>query len=132
MHHPDPKRAHDLSPATDAAFEEVRQSFIVRLGAEQAQLAVFSRALQGAEAIPVEVLRQLERFAHRLRGAAAMFALPELRDASKVLELAASAAMARLAPGNVHRLQRSARLLAARLTRFDRREASTVVTPRVA
>ena len=69
MRHPDPKGAHDVSPATDAAFEEIR---------------------------------------HRLRGAAAMFALPELRDASKVLELA------------------------ARLTRLDRREASTVVTPRVA
>jgi HPt (histidine-containing phosphotransfer) domain-containing protein len=130
MPHPERKRANDVSPVTDAAFEEVRQSFIVRLGAEQEQLAILSQALQGAEEFPVGILEELERFAHRLRGAAAVFALPELRDAAKVLELAASAAVAKHASRNDLRLQRSTRLLAARLIRMDRRSGLTAVAPR--
>jgi hypothetical protein len=119
MPHPEGVRSPAANAATDAAFEEIRQSFIVLLGAEQERLAYLRHALQAADGFPVAVFEELERFAHRLRGAAAVFALPQLRDAAGVLELASSAALARHASNRDPRLRRSTRMLAAQLTRTD-------------
>ena len=110
--------------ATATTYEEVRESFIVCLRGEQAHLKMLREALEAADGFPVEVFGDLERFAHRLRGAAAVFAMPQLRDAAKLLEQAAAAALARHAAGSDLRLRRSTQLLAGRLTRFDRDNGS--------
>jgi len=55
-------------------------------------------------------------FAHRLRGAAAVFDFPGLRDDSKLLELAAGDAAIRLAPSGDPHVQKAMQLLWTRLT----------------
>ena len=78
----------------DDALEVVRQSFYARLHDEKTRLAALAAALEPCEAESVSVFEQLEGFAHRLRGAAAVFDALELSEAAKALELAAAAASA--------------------------------------
>lgn len=120
MPHIESSQSHAAAEATAAAYEEVRQSFLVRLRAEHQRLLTLGAALAAADGAPATAFEDLERFAHRLRGAAAVFEMPQLRDAAKVLELAASGALARRAPNNDLRLRRSMRILAVRLVRVDR------------
>lgn len=129
MPHVEGTRPPAADAATDASFEEIRQSFIVLLSTEQERLAILNRALLAADGFPIEVFEELERFGHRLRGAAALFQLPKLCHAAKVLELASSAALARHASSSDRRLRRSTRLLEAQLTRMDLRRAFTSGAP---
>ena len=102
--------------AEDATYQDACQSFLNRLDGEQKRLAVLETALAVAEEGPVTAFLDLEFFAHRLRGAAAVFDLPELRDDSKVLELAAAKAVLRHAPINDPHVEAAIRLLKAQLT----------------
>jgi HPt (histidine-containing phosphotransfer) domain-containing protein len=77
---------------SDATFEEVRQSFLSRLHGEQAHLLVLASALESTEGKAASVLDDLEVFAHRLRGAAAVFEAGALSEDAKLLELAVGAA----------------------------------------
>ena len=78
--------------APEITFEDVRESFLIRLHHEESRLAALRVALETAHLDTVSSFIDLEIFAHRLRGAAAVFDLPEIRDAAKALELAAAAA----------------------------------------
>jgi HPt (histidine-containing phosphotransfer) domain-containing protein len=80
--------------ALDEALEVVRQSFCARLHDEKARLAALAIALRSCETDSAPVLEELELFAHRLRGAAAVFEALELSQAAKALELAAEAGRA--------------------------------------
>ena len=100
----------------DVAFEDVRQSFLNRLHSEQARLTVLGAALGSAQVDPASAFVDLEMFAHRLRGAAAVFELPELRDAAKALELAAAAAATERASIGEPLVQQTIQILTSRLT----------------
>jgi HPt (histidine-containing phosphotransfer) domain-containing protein len=109
----------DKQPAVpDVTYEEVRQSFLVRLHSEQTRLAALTAQLGSAEGNPAPAFANLEGFAHRLRGAAAVFDFPELRDVAKVLELAANAAVIERAPAHEPRVQSAIRTLSARLAQL--------------
>ena len=119
MPHIERQQAPAAEAATEAAYEEVRQSFLGRLRAEHARLLTLAEVLGTAGGFPAAVFEDLERFAHRLRGAAAVFEMHQIREASKMLELAASGALARRASNNDLRLRRSMRVLAGRLSQVD-------------
>ena len=116
-------RRTDLNPGRglkptvlDVSYEDVRQSFLLRLHGDEVRLAVLRDALGSAEVSPATAFVDLEIFAHRLRGAAAVFDLPELRDAAKGLELAAAVAVAERSVIGEPRVQETIRILATRLT----------------
>lgn len=111
--------ANGMCTVTDAAFEEVRQSFLIRLHSEQTRLAALETALGLAGSDPVSAFRQLEAFAHRLRGAAAVFDLPRLREDSRELELAAADAALRASPISDPHVLTAMRMLSIRLTRLN-------------
>jgi HPt (histidine-containing phosphotransfer) domain-containing protein len=90
----------DAKPLPDPSYEEVRYSFLARLQSEQIRLAYLTEAIAAAGENTVAAFSELERFAHRLRGAAAVFDVPRLREASKGLELVAGEAARRRAPNN--------------------------------
>jgi HPt (histidine-containing phosphotransfer) domain-containing protein len=69
-------------------FERVRQSFRIRLRGEQARLATLAEDLRVEKSGSTSVLADIGMFAHRLRGAAAVFDAPELSNAAKALEIA--------------------------------------------
>jgi HPt (histidine-containing phosphotransfer) domain-containing protein len=102
-----------LSP--DQEFEEVRQSFLARLPSEQANLAMLAKTLEFTVLDSAPAFGDLARFAHRLRGAAAVFEFPTLRDAAKALELAAAVAEGEHAPNSEPLVQTVLRALDIRL-----------------
>jgi HPt (histidine-containing phosphotransfer) domain-containing protein len=99
-------------------YEEVRLSFFARLRGEAGNLAALSRALADGPHHPAAVLSDIREFAHRLRGAAAVFEEPALSSAAKVLELAAMDAAT--APVDRHdpAIIAAMRALAAQLARL--------------
>jgi chemotaxis protein histidine kinase CheA len=76
----------------DDAYELVRLSFIARLRSEADTLATLSTTLADARRSPDSVFTEIREFAHRLRGAAAVFNELTLSDAARALECAAIAA----------------------------------------
>jgi HPt (histidine-containing phosphotransfer) domain-containing protein len=72
----------------DDTFEQLQLAFYERLRKDRARLAVLSTALAHAVRDPEPALQELRTFAHRLRGAAAIFGAAEVRDAAEDLELA--------------------------------------------
>jgi HPt (histidine-containing phosphotransfer) domain-containing protein len=105
-----------IAKAAEIAYEEVRQSFRVRLRAEQARLTTLTEVLGSVAGNPATAFGDLEGFAHRLRGAAAVFDYPELRDVAKTLEQAACAAVVLRSSKSDPLVQNAMRILAARLT----------------
>jgi HPt (histidine-containing phosphotransfer) domain-containing protein len=88
---------HRDSPTARAAiaddtFEQLQLAFYERLRKDRAGLAVLGTALAHAVANPAPALQALRTFAHRLRGAAAIFGATEICDAAESLEVAALAA----------------------------------------
>jgi len=81
-----------MSSHEDEAFEEVRQSFLIRLHDEQIRLMALADALGSGGENAVSSLCALEVFAHRLRGAAAVFDAAVLSEDARSLELAVAAA----------------------------------------
>jgi HPt (histidine-containing phosphotransfer) domain-containing protein len=112
----------------DVSFADVRRSFLDRLRGEQARLAFLAAALETAGMHNVSAFIDLEVFAHRLRGAAAVFELHELRDESKALELAASAATTRYSPDTRLQVGEAIRKLADRLIYLNQGLADASVT----
>jgi len=114
-----PKAAIPRRALLDASYEDVRQSFIIRLRSEQARLAVLADALGTAATDTASAFSDLEMFAHRLRGAAAVFDVPELRDAAKALELSAAAAAVRSSPSGEPLVVKGIRALEDMLSRLN-------------
>jgi HPt (histidine-containing phosphotransfer) domain-containing protein len=106
-----------VNPASeDLTFEDVRLTFLIRLHSEETRLELLCAALEVARGDRISALVDLEMFAHRLRGAAAVFDLPEIRDAAKGLELTAATAATSNAPADEPQVQEAVRTLAARLS----------------
>jgi HPt (histidine-containing phosphotransfer) domain-containing protein len=109
---------------------DVRLSFLVELHGEEARLAALRDALSSAQGDRVSAFIDLEFFAHRLRGAAAVFGLPEIRDAATNLELSSAAAVTSNATLGEPLVQDTIRTLAARLTCLNGFTADSNLTPR--
>jgi len=80
------------SAAADDAFEEIRQAFHARLRSDRMHLASLGAALMHAEGDPGHIFEDIRLFAHRLRGASAIFEAQEIGIAAHALEQAACAA----------------------------------------
>jgi HPt (histidine-containing phosphotransfer) domain-containing protein len=118
--HTEQQRFGNKLPLTpDEEFEEVRRSFLARLHGEQANLATLAKVLECTALDPGPAFGDLAHFAHRLRGAAAVFEFPTLCDAAKALELAAADAMSERAPNCEPRVQKTMRSLNTRLTALN-------------
>jgi HPt (histidine-containing phosphotransfer) domain-containing protein len=76
----------------DDAFEQLRQAFNSRLRSDRVHLADLGTALTRAAAEPESIFEEIGMFAHKLRGAAAIFEAAEIGKAAMALELAATAA----------------------------------------
>lgn len=100
----------------DLTYEDVRLSFLVRLHGEERRLAALREELASAQSERGSVFNDLEHFAHRLRGAAAVFGLPEICDAAKNLELSCVVAATGNATLGESLVQDTIRTLAARLS----------------
>jgi hypothetical protein len=112
----------------DVSFADVRRSFLDRLRGEQSRLAFLAAGLESAGMNNVSAFIDLEVFAHRLRGAAAVFELHELRDESKALEFAASAATTEYSPDNRLQVGEAIRKLTDRLIYLNQGLADTLAT----
>jgi len=110
-----PKGRGPTPAVPDVTYEDVRQSFLIRLLGEKTRLAALADELGCGAATPASTFGELEGFAHRLRGAAAVFHYPELRDAAKGLEIAANAAVVEQNPANEICVQTAMRSLGIRL-----------------
>jgi len=130
--HTEPPSLWGSKPAAlDVTYEDVRQSFLIRLHSEEARLIALSSALGSADVDAASAFVDLEMFAHRLRGAAAVFGLPELRDAAKGLELAAADAVAGRSSIGKPLIQEKVRILGARLTCLNAFTRSSVMVTSV-
>ena len=108
------------STVPDVTYEDVRRSFLNRLPGEHTRLAGLADTLGSGAVASASAFGELEGFAHRLRGAAAVFDFPELRDAAKVLEIAANAGVLGRAPVTEPRVQAAIRSLVEQLTGLTR------------
>jgi HPt (histidine-containing phosphotransfer) domain-containing protein len=118
------RRPDATSP--DGEFEQVRRSFQVRLRGEQARLESLAKELGAAELHSTSVLGDIEMFAHRLRGAAAVFSYPDLSSAAMTLELAAAAASVQGGQNGDASVWSTLRTLAEQLASMNRGELRLV------
>lgn len=93
MRNAKPQSGDAASLAPDDTYELFRLSFHARLPAQGAHLARLATQLGSCGDAPAPVFAAVEALAHRLRGAAAEFDLPDLCLAAEALELAARAAL---------------------------------------
>jgi HPt (histidine-containing phosphotransfer) domain-containing protein len=82
--------------ATDT-FEQLQEAFYTRLRMDRVRLVVLSNTLARCSENPALTFEELASFAHRLRGASAIFGAAEIQDAAHGLEVAAHAARERRA-----------------------------------
>jgi Hpt domain len=76
-------------------FGELRDLFFARLRSDRMRLTALAAALSRAEGDPARTFQDLQLFAHRLRGGAAIFETPEVGiDANALEQAAASASVA--------------------------------------
>ena len=78
----------------DDTFEQLQVAFYTRLRKDRARLVVLGATLAHSGSNPAPAFEELQTFAHKLRGAAAVFGAAEIRDAAQALEVAAHAAQA--------------------------------------
>jgi HPt (histidine-containing phosphotransfer) domain-containing protein len=74
------------NPAEDS-FEEIRDTFCIRLRGERDHFLTLNAALTGTDDSPVPVLGELRNRAHRLSGTAAIFEFAAVAAAARALEL---------------------------------------------
>jgi HPt (histidine-containing phosphotransfer) domain-containing protein len=76
-------------------FGELRDVFFARLRSDRMRLTALAAALSRAEGDPAHTFEDIQLFAHRLRGGAAIFQTPEVGiDANALEQAAASASVA--------------------------------------
>lgn len=78
-------------------FEQLQEAFHTRLRKDRVRLVVLSTALARCGANPALHFEELASFAHRLRGASAIFGAAEIRDTAHELEVSVHAAQDRRA-----------------------------------
>jgi hypothetical protein len=86
-------RAASQAPITsEDPFEDLRDAFFERLRTDRVRLTTFAAALAHTEGDPACTFEDIQLFAHRLRGGAAIFESPEVGIAADALEQAAASA----------------------------------------
>jgi HPt (histidine-containing phosphotransfer) domain-containing protein len=78
------------STLVDEELKQLGQLFQRRLQQDRAKLGVLAAKFASADAAPADVLEEIRFFAHRLHGAAAIFAAHELSHSARALEAAAT------------------------------------------
>jgi chemotaxis protein histidine kinase CheA len=92
------KAAECLSPGVarhsppDDRFEELRDAFYARLRSDRERLTTLAAALTHAEGDAARIFEDIQLFAHRVGGAAAIFDASEVGIAANALERAAGSA----------------------------------------
>jgi HPt (histidine-containing phosphotransfer) domain-containing protein len=76
----------------DIALDDLRMVFRGKLQSERAHFVALSAALARAEDGPGPVFNELRNRAHKMRGSAAVFEMPQVASAAGALEVAAIAA----------------------------------------
>ncbi len=87
-------RSSSTQTEPDDPFEELRAAFHLRLRSDAVRLAVLAAALARADAEPAIIFEDIRLFAHRVRGAAALFGAPDIGSVADALEQAAFSAAA--------------------------------------
>jgi HPt (histidine-containing phosphotransfer) domain-containing protein len=87
-----PGKIASTPAAVDDEFDRIRATFYARLRCDRMRLTTLATSLSRVEGHPAGVFKALQGLAHRIRGAAAVFAAPELGGAAYALEQAATAA----------------------------------------
>jgi hypothetical protein len=116
------------SPQTtdaDEEFELVRQSFLARLTLEMERLVALAGELEAAKTECSSVLKDITTFAHRLRGAAAVFDERDLSIAARSAELAATMVLDEAGTNIDIRVWSTLRALAASLVHIIGNDASS-------
>jgi HPt (histidine-containing phosphotransfer) domain-containing protein len=75
--------------APDDPFDELQGTFYARLRSDLICLMVLTAALACADANPGPIFEDIRVFAHRIRGAAALFGAPDIGIVADALEQAA-------------------------------------------
>ena len=115
-------------------FEQLQEAFHTRLRKDRVRLVVLSTDLARCGANPALPFEELASFAHRLRGASAIFGAAEIRDAAHELEVAAHAAQDRRADAEDSQVWSALALLAdvlAAVTDSTSSPALALVRPRL-
>jgi len=76
----------------DDPFEELQGAFQARLRSDLVRLMALGAALACADADPAPIFEDIRVFAHRVRGAAALFGAPDIGVVADALEQAAISA----------------------------------------
>jgi HPt (histidine-containing phosphotransfer) domain-containing protein len=122
-----PGAARPQPSESDKAFEVVRQSFLARLPGELERVVTLVAEHRAAENDCTPVLRNIATYAHRLRGAAAVFGALELGTAARAAELAAEAVLDKSGTDADGRVSTTLRILAAALAHIIGSDSSVRV-----
>lgn len=76
----------------DDPFDELQGAFYARLRSDLVRLMVLGAALATADIDPMPIFEDIRVFAHRVRGAAALFGAPDICGVAYTLEQAAISA----------------------------------------
>ena len=112
----------------DDPFKELRAAFNVRLGSDAVRLAVLAATLARADADPAVIFEDIRLFAHRVRGAAALFEAPDIASVADALEQAAISAANAHAENSDASIWSALEALALRLAAVNRK--ATPAAPR--
>jgi hypothetical protein len=109
------------SPApipSEGPFDEFRDRFFARLRSDRMRLSALAAALSRAEGDPAHIFEDIQLFAHRLRGGAAIFETPEVGIDANALEQAAASASVAHADSSDASVRRALENLLDRLARM--------------
>ena len=91
-------RKAEVPAAARDGFESLFDGFLIKLQAEREHLVMLSAELALSEENPESIFADLRHRAHRLRGGAAIFEVPDVAEAAGVMEEAAVSASLSHAP----------------------------------
>jgi HPt (histidine-containing phosphotransfer) domain-containing protein len=114
----------------DDPFDELRSAFEARLRKDQVLLTVLGAALARADADKAPIFEDIRLFAHRVRGAAALFGAPDIGVVAYALEQAAIAAASPHAQNSDAAICQALNALAERLAAVDGQAAPRVPAAR--
>lgn len=80
---------------SDDELDRLRETFYARLHRDRIRLTTLAALLARIEGNPAGVFQELQGLAHRIRGAAGVFQVPEVFSAASALEQAATVACSR-------------------------------------
>jgi HPt (histidine-containing phosphotransfer) domain-containing protein len=113
----------------DDTFEQLQVAFYARLRKDRVRLVVIGTTLARSGSDPAPAFEELRNFAHRLRGASAIFGAVEIRDAAQALEEAAHIAQTEHADEGDGQVWSSLALLSDLLASVTESVTSPSLTP---